>query len=89
VASAVGGVIEMVVHERTGLLVPPHDPLALGNAITRLLTDHPLADVLARTAHQMVEERFSVTAMVSAVSAIYEQGAAAVEARSREARTAA
>ncbi len=89
VASAVGGVIEMVEHERTGLLVPPHDPAALGDAITRLLTDHPMADMLARAAHEMVEEHFSVTAMVSAVSAIYEQGAAAVEARSREARTAA
>ena len=89
VASAVGGVTEMVEHERTGLLVPPHDPIALGDAICRLLTDHPLADSLARAGHDLVLWRFSLTAMVSAVSAIYEQGAAAVATRAGEARTAA
>jgi len=89
VASAVGGVTEMVEHERTGLLVPPHDSAALGAAIVRLLTDHPLADSLARAGHDLVEARFSLGAMVSAVSAIYEQGAAEVAARSGAARTAA
>lgn len=89
VASAVGGVTEMVEHERTGLLVPPHDPAALGDAIARLLTDHPLADSLSRAGHDLVLSRFSLTAMVSAVSAIYEEGAAAVAARASEARTAA
>lgn len=89
VASAVGGVTEMVEHERTGLLVPPHDPVALGEAIARLLTDHPLADSLARAGHDLVEARFSLTAMVGAVGAIYEQGAAAVAARSGAERTAA
>jgi len=88
VASAVGGVIEMVEHERTGLLVPPHDPVALGNAIARVLTDHPLADSLARAGHDLVEARFSLTAMVGAVGRIYEEGAAAVASRS-EALTAA
>jgi glycosyltransferase involved in cell wall biosynthesis len=89
VASAVGGVTEMIENERTGLLVPPHDSVALGTAIARLLTDHPLADTVARNGHELVEARFSLTAMVSAVSSIYELGAEVVAERSREARTAA
>ena len=89
VASAVGGVTEMIEHERTGLLVPPHDAVALGDAIGRLLTNHPLADTLARAGHDLVQSRFSLTAMVGAVRAIYEEGAAMVAARSAEARTAA
>jgi len=89
VASAVGGVTEMIENERTGLLVPPHDPLALGNAIARVLTDHPLADSIARAGHDLVLARFSLTAMVNAISAIYEVGAAVVATRSGEARTAA
>ena len=47
VATAVGGVPEMVEDGRTGLLVPPRDPEALAAAIVRLLTNHPLADMLS------------------------------------------
>ena len=89
VASAVGGVTEMIENERTGLLVPPHDPVALGNAIARVLTDHPLADMIARAGHDLVLARFSLTAMVNAISSIYEVGGAVVATRSGEARTAA
>jgi glycosyltransferase involved in cell wall biosynthesis len=89
VATAVGGVPEMIENGRTGLLVPPHDATALANAITRVLTDHPLADMLARAGHDMVHERFSVQAMARAVSAIYEEGAAVLAARGGAARTAA
>jgi glycosyltransferase involved in cell wall biosynthesis len=89
VATSVGGVPEMVENERTGLLVPPHDAPALAGAITRVLTDHPLADTLARAGHDLAIASFSLGAMVSAVSEVYEQGAAAVAARKETARTAA
>jgi glycosyltransferase involved in cell wall biosynthesis len=39
VASNVGGVPEIVIHERTGLLVPPMDVGALYSAIERILDD--------------------------------------------------
>ena len=39
IGSAVGGIPEMVVHEETGLLVPPHSPDQLAAAIGRLLCD--------------------------------------------------
>lgn len=78
VASNVGGIPEMVEDGVTGLLVPPHDPAALAAAIVRLLTDHPLADMLARAGHDLVHERFCIELMVEAVEAIYDQGARAV-----------
>ncbi len=40
VASAVGGIPEVIQDGRTGLLVPPHDAAALAAAVVRLLTDH-------------------------------------------------
>jgi len=89
VASRVGGVPEMIENERTGLLVPPRDPAALAAAIVRLLTDHPLADMLARAGHDFVLANFSVDHMVRAVGQIYEEGAAVVAARSGATRTAA
>jgi glycosyltransferase involved in cell wall biosynthesis len=36
IASAVGGMLDTVVHERTGLLVPPRDPAAVADALLRL-----------------------------------------------------
>lgn len=82
VATAVGGVPEMIEHERTGLLVPARDPGALAAAIVRLLTDHPLADTLARAGHDVVHARFCLETMLRAVSAIYEEGAGVFAARS-------
>jgi hypothetical protein len=59
----------------TGLLVPPHDVPALTDAIVRLLTDHPFADLIARAGHDLVHERFCVERMVADVEAIYDEGA--------------
>ena len=42
VATAVGGLPEYVVHGRSGLIVPPHDPEALAAAISRLLLEDDL-----------------------------------------------
>lgn len=42
VASAVGGLLDLVVHEETGLLVPPGDVAALRAALERLLRDRDL-----------------------------------------------
>jgi D-inositol-3-phosphate glycosyltransferase len=42
VASAVGGLLDLVVHEETGLLVPPGDVAALRAALAQLLADRDL-----------------------------------------------
>jgi glycosyltransferase involved in cell wall biosynthesis len=76
VASAVGGIPEMIDHGRTGLLVPPHDPEELAGAMVRLLTDHPYADTLGRAGHDLVHERFCVELMVRAVETIYDEAVA-------------
>ena len=89
VATAVGGVPEMVDDGKTGLLVPPRDPDALAAAIVRLLTNHPLADMLSRAGHDFVHENFSLDRMISAVSRIYEEGAEVVATRSGATQTAA
>ena len=90
VATAVGGVPEMIDSGRTGLLVPPRDAGALGDAIALLLTDHPLADTLARAGRDFVVASFSIEHMVSAVTRIYEEGAEVVRSRTAgEALTAA
>jgi glycosyltransferase involved in cell wall biosynthesis len=78
VATAVGGIPEVITDGESGLLVPPHDVEALSSAIVRLLTDHPLADTIARAGHDIVHDRFCVERMVHAVEAIYDEGASTV-----------
>jgi glycosyltransferase involved in cell wall biosynthesis len=76
VASNVGGIPEMIEDGVTGLLVPPNDHSALAAAIVRLLTDHPLADMIARRGHDMVHERFCIEKMVRSIEALYDESAA-------------
>lgn len=89
VATEVGGVPEMIESGRTGLLVPPRDAHALADAIVLLLTDHPLADTLARAGHDYAVANFSIEHMVNAVTRIYEEGAAVAARRSGATLTAA
>jgi len=78
VATAVGGIPEVITDGVSGLLVAPHDPVALGQAIVRVLRNHQLADMLGRAGHDTVHDRFCIELMVHAVEAIYDDGARAV-----------
>jgi glycosyltransferase involved in cell wall biosynthesis len=59
VGSSVGGIPEIIEHERTGLLVPPGDARALARAIERLLEDEPLRRALAEAGRRRALERFT------------------------------
>jgi len=63
------GIPDVVLHQKTGLLVDEHDFTAMADAIVRL-TDHPeLAGTLGAAAHDRVTRQFSVE---STAKAIYE-----------------
>jgi glycosyltransferase involved in cell wall biosynthesis len=72
VASAVGGLLDAIEHERTGLLVPPGDAAALRAAIERLLVDATLRARLGAAARERAGERFSWAAATAATLAAYE-----------------
>lgn len=73
VASATGGLREIVEPERSGLLVPPEDPAALATAIDRVLTDKALAARLATEGRRRATEDFSEERMLTELMAIYRQ----------------
>jgi glycosyltransferase involved in cell wall biosynthesis len=60
IASSVGGIPELIEHDRSGLLVPPADPPALAQAIRRLADDSALRFTLGRNARRRAEERFGL-----------------------------
>jgi glycosyltransferase involved in cell wall biosynthesis len=56
VASAVGQIAETLQNDETALLVPPDDPMALCQAIVRLVDDPDLRARLAAAARRSAEE---------------------------------
>lgn len=72
VATAAGGVLDVVEDRNTGLLVPPKDSTAMAQAILALLEDRDLARRLGDRGRECVRERFTVERHVASVQAIYE-----------------
>jgi len=77
VATAVGGVPEVLDDGRTGYLVPPHDPSAMAEKIVRLLRDEALRERFGRAALVRARERFTVERMVDETLAAYAEAVAA------------
>lgn len=74
VATALGGLPELVEHGRTGLLVPPADPEALAQALGAIARD-PLAQVeMGRAARARAEAHHRFADHVDAVLALYGSG---------------
>jgi glycosyltransferase involved in cell wall biosynthesis len=73
VATAVGGLVDAVEDDVTGLLVPPRDVAALRAALERLLGDRELRERLGAAARAKAEREFSLDAAANALVAVYEE----------------
>lgn len=71
VATDVPGCREAVEHGVTGLLVPPHDPAALAEAIAALAGDPARCRAMGAAARARVERRFGLPAVSAALIALY------------------
>ncbi|HEU4891310.1 MAG TPA: glycosyltransferase [Vicinamibacterales bacterium] len=76
VATAVGGVPELIEHHVNGVLVPPRAPRALAEACTTLASNRSWARSLAARATQTIAENFSQPANGSKVVQTYREVAA-------------
>jgi glycosyltransferase involved in cell wall biosynthesis len=72
VATEVGGNRDVIEHNRTGLLVLPDNPAALGSALQRLLTDPGLRTSLGAAARRHVQTRFEASRLLCACGNRYE-----------------
>ncbi|SDQ24852.1 glycosyltransferase [Leucobacter chromiiresistens] len=71
VAANVGGLGDTVVHEGTGLLVPPQDPEAVAEAFARLRADPAFAAALGAAGRTRVEHRYSWERVAARTELIY------------------
>ena len=84
VAGAVGGLLNLVEHERTGLLVPPGDPPALRAALNRLLGDRELRLRLGREGREKIIAGYSWEKVVAKTVAVYEGAVGSPAAEPRQ-----
>jgi glycosyltransferase involved in cell wall biosynthesis len=68
-----GGIKNVCLHERTGLLVPVGDQAGLCAALTRLLTDDELRTRLGRDGRTYARANYDAQVMYSKLQAIYER----------------
>ena len=71
-ATAVGANPELVVHERTGLLVPSGDIEALAAGLVRMAAQPAQAAEFGLAGRVAVEQRFSLATMVAGYQAVYD-----------------
>jgi glycogen synthase len=71
VASAVGGILEVVEDGKTGVLVPPADPVALAAALDRVLGNPALGRAMGQAGRRRVEEKFSWASVAERTEQVY------------------
>lgn len=71
IASAVGGLRDLIEAGRTGLLVPPADPEALADAVRSLVRAPERAAALGAAAGDEVRARYAFDRMVAAFDSLY------------------
>jgi colanic acid/amylovoran biosynthesis glycosyltransferase len=60
VSTRIGGIPEMVIDNETGFLVRPDDPMALADAIEKVINDRSLGQKLGHAGHGRAQELFSI-----------------------------
>ena len=76
VASKTGGLLEIIVHGRTGLLINKENPSGLADAVAYLLDNPQKARLLGQAARNRVCRMFSLQRHVEAYECLYNKMAA-------------
>lgn len=71
IATNAGGAIEIVLNNKTGLLVSPDQPASLANAIGILLENEYLAQTFGKAGQKRAFEKFDLDRMVEEIIAVY------------------
>jgi len=72
IATNVGGIPELVVHQETGILVPPEDPEKLKIAIYNLLDNEESRRNFANNAFEFINKNFSWDVLLEKYTNLYE-----------------
>ncbi len=71
IGTSIGGIPEVVIHNETGLLVPPHDPKALSEALIWTYEHPEKAAAMAERGYHYVHENFTFQKMIERTEQVY------------------
>jgi L-malate glycosyltransferase len=71
VSTTVGGIPEIIKNEKTGLLVPPQNPVLFASAIERLLIDSELSKQISDEARRLMLEKFDLRRITEEYCQLY------------------
>ncbi len=71
VASAAGGVLELLEGQKTGCLFPPGDVLEMAKAVKSILVEADLREVLIKNSRAVFLEKFTVQSCVDQIIEVY------------------
>lgn len=73
IATAAGGLSEIIVDGSSGIIIPPNDTAALSAALQRVLTDEKLVASLKEGGIRRIDEAFSIEQTISQTAELYGQ----------------
>jgi glycosyltransferase involved in cell wall biosynthesis len=68
---AVGGIAELVIHEKHGLIIKPQRPDILAAAILRLEDDRALLTMMANASREQILQNYSIETMTHQLETLY------------------
>ncbi|EIT86220.1 glycosyl transferase, group 1 family protein [Fictibacillus macauensis ZFHKF-1] len=71
ISTNVGGIPELVLHKKTGLIVEPNDVDQLAHALRLLLSNHAARKTLSRHAKEYAQARFTKQGMIASIEKLY------------------
>jgi len=73
IATTVGGTPEIIKHMKNGVLVPPRNPEAMAEAMSKLLSEERLGPTIGEEARKIVENRFTWAENLRQLQKIYNE----------------
>lgn len=73
ITTGVGGLKEVCLHEKTGLIVPPFSPQKVASAVLQLKNDAGLRNALGQKGKELIEQKFTYEIMLDEMEAVYKQ----------------
>tara|TARA_B100000029_G_C17507081_1_gene934868 strand:+ start:277 stop:1218 length:942 start_codon:yes stop_codon:yes gene_type:complete len=71
IATNVGGIPELVINDKTGILIPPEDPEKMIDAINQLLSDDETKNRITKNAFEFINNNFSWDVLIQKYINLY------------------